>query len=157
MESWELEEGAVPSTGTGTLLVLVLLPELDAVVLSAALPQAGGLQDLLHQLLEGALDSVSRLSARLLRGGETQKWGVRFRMESSHYTADRDEDKECTRSASATDRTQDLLLRSQCYPPSTDRKKLSAGCKSGDCRGRVMCPSSPALSFLGHGALVCTL
>lgn len=60
---WELDEGAV--SAACAVAVRLLLSQLNAVILDAALPQARGLQDLLHQLLEGTLDTVPGLSARL--------------------------------------------------------------------------------------------
>lgn len=62
-ESRESDEGAV--SAAGAVVLHLLLSELNTLILEAALPQARRLQDLLHQLLEGTLDAVSGLGARL--------------------------------------------------------------------------------------------
>lgn len=63
VELSRLYEGAV--SAAGAVAVLLLFSELNALILDAALPQARSLKDLLHQLLEGTLDTILGLSARL--------------------------------------------------------------------------------------------
>lgn len=55
--------GAVASAGSAPALLLAA--QLDPLALVLALPQAGSLQDLLHQLLKGTLDAVFGLGTGL--------------------------------------------------------------------------------------------
>lgn len=55
--------GAVAPAGPATALLLAA--QLDPLALVLALPQAGSLQDLLHQLLKGTLDAVFGLRTGL--------------------------------------------------------------------------------------------
>lgn len=55
--------GAVASAGSAAALLLAA--QLDPLALVLALPQAGSLQDLLHQLLKGTLDAVFGLRTGL--------------------------------------------------------------------------------------------
>lgn len=58
--------GAVASAGSAATLLQAA--QLDPLALVLALPQAGSLQDLLHQLLKGTLDAVFGLRTGLCTG-----------------------------------------------------------------------------------------
>lgn len=66
-----LQQGAVAAARSAAR---VLVGELHPSAVALALPQAGGLDDLLHQLLKRTLDAVTGLGARLWEDSVNREW-----------------------------------------------------------------------------------